>query len=72
MTDSKSKPAEGDGGLGQGSSEQTEPRQHTPPKQGVQAAASRRLIGSRYSPALPQTAFAFALLDALRRRAGAS
>jgi hypothetical protein len=32
--------------------------------------ASRRLIGTRYSPAIPQTALAAALLTALKRRAG--
>jgi hypothetical protein len=34
------------------------------------AGESRRLIASRYSPAVPDTALAAALLLALRRRAG--
>jgi len=34
-------------------------------------AASRRLIGARYSPAIPQTALSAALLAALARKAGA-
>ena len=72
MTDPKPKPAAVDGRLGQGiSSEQTEPVQSTPPQESIQAAASRRRIGSRWSDATPQTAIAAALLRALRRRAGA-
>jgi hypothetical protein len=34
------------------------------------AAESRRLVGARYSAALPDTVLAAALLKALRRRAG--
>jgi hypothetical protein len=51
----KPKPAEGNGGLGEASSKQTEPSQHTPPQESLQVA--------------PQTAMADAYARALCSRA---
>lgn len=36
------------------------------------APASRRLVAAHWSPAIPETAIADALIEALKRRAGAS